>query len=266
MRIPPGSQLPPPVDIRISFGYADYMIRDSRGGHNRYKINEDFFKIWSGEMAYILGYIYADGCLIDSRRASRTQYITITSKDSSILYKIRKVLESESPLRKEIRKSEWKSRGQLYISKPSYTLRIGNKVMFNDLTKLGLTPRKSLNLTFPEIPEKQLNHFLRGYFDGDGCLYLSRKRGENARRVKLFFTSGGKIFLKQLSKILFNLLKVPERNIYDLNGCFGIYYPKSTALKILDFLYKDTQKSQLYLERKHQRYLMLLKEKSFILK
>ncbi len=43
--------------------------------------------------------------------------------------------------------------------------------MCNDLIGHGATIRKSLTLTFPtHLDEKLIKHFLRGYFDGDGCI------------------------------------------------------------------------------------------------
>ena len=46
--------------------------------------------------------------------------------------------------------------------------------MFNDLIKQGCVPNKSLILTFPnkyQVPKNLINHFIRGYFDGDGSIY-----------------------------------------------------------------------------------------------
>lgn len=39
---------------------------DPRGGHNRYKFDKDFFKKWTPEMAYVLGFMYANGNIMDS--------------------------------------------------------------------------------------------------------------------------------------------------------------------------------------------------------
>ena len=41
------------------------VAKDPRGGHNRSSINQDFFKSWSPNMAYVLGLIYADGTIED---------------------------------------------------------------------------------------------------------------------------------------------------------------------------------------------------------
>jgi len=71
---------------------------DPRGGHNRYKFNVNFFKKWTPEMAYVLGFIYADGDIEDNRKSSRTQYTTIASTDRDILEAIKKAMSSSHRL------------------------------------------------------------------------------------------------------------------------------------------------------------------------
>lgn len=236
------------------------MIRDPRGGHNRYKVNENFFKTWSLEMAYVLGYICADGSIVDARKSSRTQYIQIDSNEASILRKIKKAINCNHPIHKFPLRNIRFPKGKTYTVSGIYRLRIGNKIMFHDLISLGITPRKSLSLSFPDIPYQYLNHFIRGYFDGDGCLSFYKPKNRKVTIVRLYFISGSKIFLDQLSNIFSKNLDCSKRNIYRGNGEFRIFYGKYAALKILNFLYKNTGKNKLYLERKYRRYLMLLQE------
>lgn len=66
--------------------------------------------------------------------------------------------------------------------------------MFEDLIKQGCIPNKSLVLTFPnkhQVPENLINHFIRGYFDGDGSIsygirerYSVRKK-QNVKRLSV---------------------------------------------------------------------------------
>jgi hypothetical protein len=235
------------------------MVRDPRGGHNRYKINENFFKIWSSSMAYVLGYIYADGSLINAHRSSRTKYLAITSKDASILYKINRALGCNKPLyRRPPRVIKYPS-GKTYTNSLTYTLRIGNMVIFNDLMKLGLTPRKSLSLKLPRIPFRYFAHFLRGYFDGDGCFMLSRPPKRNAHHVRVVFSSGSRQFLNDLAGSISKSTEIQEKHIYQQTRSFNLTYFKATSLKILRFMYSEIEKDGLYLDRKYGRYLSLLK-------
>jgi hypothetical protein len=45
--------------------------------------------------------------------------------------------------------------------------------MREDLKRLGLHQRKSLNLIFPDVPEECMRHFIRGCWDGDGSIFIS---------------------------------------------------------------------------------------------
>ena len=56
---------------------------------------------------------------------------------------------------------------------------VQNKHLWNILNSYGCTPRKSLTLKFPDIKifksKDLIRHFIRGYFDGDGCISFSNK-------------------------------------------------------------------------------------------
>lgn len=59
-------------------------------------------------------------------------------------------------------------------------LTITNKKIAKDLIKCGCIPNKSLVLKFPDerifASKDLIRHFIRGYFDGDGCIsYLETK-------------------------------------------------------------------------------------------
>lgn len=56
------------------------------------KKDDNFFKKWSPEMAYVIGFFTADGCMIRNKRGAHFIEFQITDKD--ILIKIRKVLQS----------------------------------------------------------------------------------------------------------------------------------------------------------------------------
>lgn len=232
--------------------------KDPRGGHNRSQINQNFFKSWSPQMAYVLGFIFADGAIEDVQKSSRTCYIAITatSKDFSILNKIKDAMNSGHKLYRKKSKPVLFPHGKTYTPDECFILRIGSKLMYNDLLKLGVTPRKSLTIIFPKILADYLSFFLRGYFDGDGCIYL-----KNKRFPIVVFTSGSADFLIGLSHYLNVALGIPIKvvniNNSSLNPYFQLRYNKSSSLKILEFMYKDLEKAP-YLERKfaiYQSYL-----------
>ena len=224
---------------------------DPRGGHNRYNCDFDFFKQWTNEMAYVLGFLYADGCIVDAI-SSRTQYIGFVSIDKEILKKIRMVIKSEHPL--HIRPPQMHvHKNGIYKSRELFILRIGSRRMFNDLIRLGVIPNKSKISTFPIVPVSYLNHFIRGYFDGDGCVYLRTAKGITKqiiiKKLSIIFTSGSPAFLEKLGLILKNRLALCYERLYNGNHAFQLRYNTGDSVKIFKFLYKSCPQ-RLYLQRK----------------
>lgn len=237
---------------------------DPRGGHNRYKFNTDFFKKWTPDMAYVLGFLYADGDIEDVRKSSRTQYITFPSKDRDILESIKKVMESHHPIQYRPARKVLYRNGKIYESAESYRIRIGSRKLFDDLVKLGLTPRKSLTIKFPtDIPDEYLNHFIRGYFDGDGCVSIKKGMGKRGRSilkgVNTVFTSGSRLFLEGLCEKVHKLAGFNKRNIYNGSGAYYLKYPTSESIEWFKFLYSNNLYG-LFLKRKFnvfQKYFQL---------
>lgn len=234
--------------------------KDPRGGHNRSKINQNFFKSWSPKMAYVLGFVFADGAIEDVQKSSRTCYltITVTSKDVLVLEKIRDAIKSNHKFYFRNAQEMIFPNGKKYICKERTILRIGCKLMYNNLLELGVTPRKSLTALFPTVPTEYLFHFLRGYFDGDGCIHLIKDRFP-----RIIFTSGSKKFLEGLSKVLSETLQIPLKPVYaqlqdSNNYCYRLHYNTKMSRIILQLMYKNLEQAP-YLERKYAIYQKYLK-------
>lgn len=158
------------------------------------KINKDFFKVWSHDMAYVLGFFAADGYITHNKRGASFWSIEIT--DKKLLMSIRHAVESDHTISMRKRSD---------TSKISYRLQIGNKEMVNDLSFLGFNSRKAFNLSTPDIPEKYISDFIRGYFDGDGNVwvgYVHKERKTSLYVIQVTFTSVSKEFLISLQKSL----------------------------------------------------------------
>ena len=151
-------------------------------------INRKFFKTWSPRMAYVLGYFAADGCMLKNARGAH--FIKFHSVDKDLLELLKNLLGSSHKI--SVRKP-------LRSEQTLFRLQVGSKDIYYDLLRLGLTPAKSKTITFPSIPASLIPHFIRGYFDGDGHVSVSRylRKGRNAkisRTILSGFTSGSKNF------------------------------------------------------------------------
>lgn len=131
------------------------------------KIDETYFdNIDTEEKAYILGFIYADGCLTKGNVLS----IKLSECDIDILEKIKKCLKSEHTIGVYKPSSGFKTNNN-YCS-----LSIVNKHLHDSLVKCGATERKTKTLLFPKfLNDSLVPHFIRGFFDGDGSVYSVNK-------------------------------------------------------------------------------------------
>ena len=211
----------------------------------RFSVNREFFKRWSPEMAYVLGYFVADGCMFINPRGSH--YIEFTSTDKELIEKVRKLMESNHSI--GIFKSSnphWKTK---------YRLQIGSKEMFKDLLKLNLIPCKSKSIKLPNISRKYFADFVHGYFDGDGCVILvtySRKNRKSLQKILTTrFTSGSQIFLRDLWKLLQKYAKLNGGGLRKKKGGFELTFGIYDNLKLFKFMYKNVSSNQ-FLERKYQ--------------
>jgi hypothetical protein len=205
----------------------------------RKKFNEDYFEIIdTPEKAYFLGFIFADGCLIDNPKEYRYKLnIKIHNKDEEILKKFISLLDSEVEI--------WRSNHR-DISEIGFS----SKKMINDLKNLGLHQNKTYTIDYPNIDENLERHFLRGYFDGDGCIRINKDERDNSKRGDLRIVGGSVNFIETLNKRMSKLFGVnlnklygPKNKEYKFVGWAGM----SDIEKIYYGFYSETD---LFLNRK----------------
>lgn len=195
-------------------------------------INENFFKTWSEEMAYILGYWFADGCITrrNDMKNGFSYLCQFGSKDKEQLEKINTLLDSNYKISEYIKTMDNKNF-------TNYSLHLRSKKIYDDIIKLGGRERKSLIARFPNIPRNYIRHFIRGYFDGDGSISI---RNNNYSNITFLGTNK---FLQKLNTYLPISSKVNKfKSIYRLDFC------GENAVIILKFMYLN---STIYLDRKY---------------
>lgn len=220
-------------------------MRNLRESHKIYCFNENYFKIVdSSEKAYWLGFIYADGYV-----TGKNFGIALSVVDITHLMKFKESIKASYPIRTYFSKSPYKS--------IEYCRMILNSKSFvSDLKDKGVINNKSLVIEFPNeeiLNKKFYKDFIRGYFDGDGSLILSK----NSINFKI---CGTKEFLEKLIEI-FNEIsdyefknRLFKRKKDEKNNYYLSYGGKYKTLSIMTYLYYN---SQLYLERKYIKYLCL---------
>jgi hypothetical protein len=230
------------LESRFNRSWASIQHRASRLNVSRLIKGDanyvtDFFKVWSPSMAYVLGFIAADGCVYERAECgSKDLQIHLAIKDIDHLYKIRDLI---SPGR------------SIYITKGACRLSIGSNYMCNSLIDLGITPRKSLSIEFPQVPDQYRSHFIRGYFDGDGWI---------TKRLNCVGFCGGSLeFLIAISNALSDATGVYHPNIIRSGGVFKLSYGRVNSLvPVCKFMYND---SSIHLIRKYDIYTNLLQKR-----
>jgi hypothetical protein len=113
-------------------------------------------------MAYVLGVIFTDGNMNPGSKR-----LSIAQKEPELLNKVSKLMNCDMKL------SHSKKRG---IAGAVYRFDICREKIYDDLINLGLSPRKSKTIEFPNIPPGCVRHFVRGCWDGDGSIFISGVR------------------------------------------------------------------------------------------
>jgi len=202
-----------------------------------YKFNQYYFEnIDTEDKAYFLGFIIADGCV---SRNSNT--IKITQKETEILYEFKKYIESEAPVFNSKKRN---------ISSFSIT---SNKTK-KDLENLGIHSNKTMIIKYPNIPLELQNHFMRGVFDGDGCISLRTDKRNNSQRGQVNICSGSFDFINEYYNRLVKYAILSGKN--KIRNPKGSYYVAdwgglSDVEKIHEFLYKD---ATVFLSRKKETF------------
>lgn len=143
----------------------------------------------------------------------------------------------------------FKKRNALIIDNHRCRLEFNSKHLWKILNNYGCTPKKSLTLQFPNeniFKSKDLiKHFIRGYWDGDGCLTYKRVDYPSISCISTV------AFLNQVQNY-FNTNKTLYNNskINDITKV--LKYNGQEAFNIIKHLYKD---SKIYLTRKYNKYL-----------
>lgn len=122
---------------------------------------------WTATMAYVVGLIATDGCLIGSRRR-----IDFCSTDRQLVETY--LVSLGRPLRFQLDRTRNGS--------PLYRAAIHDAHLYAWLEGIGLTPRKSLTLGGISVPGEHLPHLVRGLLDGDGSITNSISAADTTRR------------------------------------------------------------------------------------
>lgn len=219
--------------------------------YGKYSVNENYFNEIDNEWkAYWLGFLYADGYVKIKRqnKSNKMEYtlgVTLASVDKEHLVKLAHSLQTDTIIKDRTVPLSGKEYG-------ASTIVVCNRKICNSLNEKGCTPNKSLTLEFPNeniVPKELQKHFIRGYFDGDGCIHINLEN-----RTVVVNMVGTHNMLEKISSILHEdcgtpMLKIKQKKgnkAYDI--AYGKYYD---CERIYKYLYSDCN---IYLNRKLEKF------------
>ena len=212
----------------------------------KYDYNENAFKNIDNEIdAYWLGYMYADGNINELRMSCD---LSMAEIDKSHLEKFRDYISPNNQLIK--RESKYNKDSKIFYS---YRLYITNKQITQNLINNNCLWSKTYDVEFPTfIDDKYMPHFIRGFFDGDGCI------SEGSKQYNLSFTCANEDFLISLQKYL-NInsnMKINKISYDKRSEAKKIQWSsKQNLIDFYNYLYKD---ATIYLDRKYNKYTQII--------
>ena len=227
------------------------------------EIRHDFFKNIQTEIqAYLLGFHAADGSLDEERKMFR---LKLSEGDNEIVNLFKIISPNARTFRSDGYESKSTIRDRTIKTNAIYGIEITSTILVNDLVDLGFGYRKTyLENNLPNIPEELMRHFIRGYFDGDGCITCgirepkpielqTSKDAKKPRVVQSFQIDSKTItiindminFFKKFDIIL-NYFYLKRDDMHRM--CVS---SKKEVEKIFHFLYDD---SNFYLQRKFDKF------------
>ena len=228
-------------------------------GYNKQEntCNHNYFDNIDTEIkAYLLGFFIADGWLnVGNSRFG----LQIKEEDNIVLHYIKNEFANDSVISTKNRTTETVTRKN--ISTIRWTSSHMKDIFMNKYKILeNKTYDKTFMFPFEEIPKHLIRHFIRGFFDGDGCFSKIRQS------LSITIISTSLNFLNQIAKYFTNLSEGINEVIREINGKTTNYYTLNfnfertdkpeKVLKIYNYLYDD---SELYLIRKKDKIESYLK-------
>ena len=237
------------LGVNTHVSQKKYRYKISKAS-KKYSFNEHYFdNIDNEHKAYWLGFLMSDGYNHESKSCVA---LRLQSNDREILEKFKEDINYSGPIYTINRCIKGKNRNYCELN-------LCSPILSKALSDIGCIQGKTYLLKFPNLDNNLVQHFIRGYFDGDGCLsIIPRKDRTLNSKVYQFNIVGKKEVMELVQSIICNECNVAKTTISTRTGNFAkaIHWTgKNVVTRIMNYLYHD---ATVYLKRKHDKYLELI--------
>lgn len=189
-------------------------------------LDEHFFSREDKATYYWAGFLAADGWIEGERNRVG---LALKAEDIGHLEKFKLAVSSSHDICS-------------FMNNSAFRIRFNSEIMVRDLhDRFNITPRKTHTYVMPYIEEDYLLlEFLRGYIEGDGCLFITK-----SNRVQLSLCSARKEFLEEFREICEILLDRPITQKINLNinpkgEVFNLAFILDDSRDLINLLYKNS--------------------------
>lgn len=198
-------------------------------GTAKYKLDEEYFNsIDSGRKAYWLGFLAADGYIHEMSQSKLRLVVELSLKDRSVLETFLCDLKSDVPIQERSNKSSF-----------------GSSSAFISITRFKFVkPLLDLNIKSPDffsrIPDSFKRDFVRGLFEGDGCLHLeSDNKRPGTKQYRWILASKNKDILTDIQVFLEHSCSLSKTKILYQNVWKLRYSGNIQVRRLNEFIYKS---------------------------
>lgn len=223
--------------------------------NRKHKVNHEYFdKIDSEEKAYWIGFLWADGSLSKtSKRCLEKNRLAVaqTTKDINQLIMLKKALNSDSIIKTKTVNNNYAK------EKSISTLTINSTYLCKTLEAHGMS-KKETRTDIPKMPKTLIRHFIRGYFDGDGCLSIYEQHVcKYTINRQEFSLTGNEPLLLKIQSIFEENTNVSKniqiKNYKRTKKAVSLRYGGKVSVQaIFEYLYKN---ATVYNENKYNKFI-----------
>ena len=182
--------------------------------------------------AYLLGFWYADGCIFKSWSNGRKNFqgsVHFSGKDFEHMTMIARFFG------KEPRPIKGCNCFQVKVK--------SDKIFHHCYNLIGSTSKSNKAISVPRVQPHNFHHFVRGFFDGDGSIYVKRynnRHGKQTSELGTSFTSGvgSAQFLEELKKAIRNHIPVGDKKIA-VGSNSKLIFGQYDSMLLCDWMYSN---------------------------
>lgn len=204
-----------------------------------------FFPLTNKINCYVYGLLCTDGCVMKNR-------LSYNSKDKELVDIVNQAFG--------VGRTYLKQNKSHQIWQYEYCRRR----ISDQFSKIGLPERKTKILewknTFERVPKEFQRDFIRGLWDGDGCIYTGKVPHQKGQRLIVTFCSASKNFIFPMMEFIkTNIVDTNSNVLYSKNSdLFSITFSYNKALEICNWMYFESCDLKLF--RKYNKYIDYLKD------